>query len=171
MWKKHSKRKPDPETLPDEADALSPAEIQRDIRNRMIGLLARREHSRAELLHKLAERGYDWQQTESVLEQLAQENLQSDTRFAESFVYSRVQRGAGPQKIRAELRERGIEDVLIQAALDAVDADWYALAQQAWQKRFGQPPEDYAARAKQARFLQNRGFGHEHIQFALDSAK
>ena len=50
-----------------------------------------------------------------------------NARFAEAFVHSRIQRGSGPQKIRAELRERGISDDLIDNSLDAYADSWREL--------------------------------------------
>ena len=43
-----------------------------------------------------------------------------------------------------------------------------AVAREARRRRFGvSPPGDYAGRARQARFLQYRGFTHEQIRAAL----
>jgi hypothetical protein len=50
--------------------------------------LARREHGQAELIKKLAEKGFDRQVAEQAVNKLAAEGLQSDRRFAESFVQS-----------------------------------------------------------------------------------
>lgn len=167
---KHSKPRPDiglsaPGTEP------APEAIRDEIRNRALGLLARREHSRVELVGKLAGRGFPAADIETVLDELTEEKLQSDTRFAESYLYARVQRGQGPHRIRAELCQRGVDDVIIEQVVTLADTDWFELAREAWRKRFGMPAEDYAGRAKQARFLQNRGFGHEHIQYALETGK
>jgi len=65
--------------------------------------LARREHSEVELRRKLTTRGFDADLVETTLADLVAENLLNNARFAESFVYSRFQRGTGPQKIHAEL--------------------------------------------------------------------
>ena len=70
--------------------------------------LARREHSEQELIRKLNSRGFDEELVEIAVAELMADGLLSDARFAEAFVNSRFQRGSGPQKIRAELRERGI---------------------------------------------------------------
>ncbi|RMG56805.1 MAG: regulatory protein RecX [Gammaproteobacteria bacterium] len=121
-------------------------------------LLARREHSARELAHKLAARGCAASTIDELLQALRQEGLQSDARFAESHARSRVERGYGPLKIRAELAERGVDEGLIEEALAPWSESWMELARGQWQKRFGQPPADRAAWAKQARFLQGRGF-------------
>ncbi|WJW74736.1 regulatory protein RecX [Thiohalobacter sp. IOR34] len=147
------------------SESADDEELRRAARETALGLLARREHSRLELGRKLAQRGYPAALVEGVLDALGAEGLQSDSRFAESYVYSRSGRGFGPQRIRAELRERGIDDGLIEASLADAGVDWARLAAEAWHKRFaGRPPADYRERARQQRFMLNRGFTHEQIQ-------
>jgi len=125
-----------------------------------IRLLARREHSRHELLSKLQQR----QITEGVnlsalMDQLVQGNYLSDERFSEMFVRSRIQRGQGPQKIQYELSQRGVNATLIAETMQLLEVDWFILAQQQRQKRFGLSlPDNYKEQARQSRFLAGRGF-------------
>ena len=128
-----------------------------------VGLLARREHSRAELVRKLTARGYMTTDIEPLLDRLAAQRLQSDERFTASYVRMRSGRGYGPQRIRAELRERGVDPELIERAcagrchLDA-GADMPRI-DDIWRRKFaGHLPQDYRERARQMRFLQQRGF-------------
>lgn len=125
-----------------------------------MGLLARREHSFAELLRKLLQRGAPEELAEIELERLQSEGLLSDARFCEAYVYSRSQRGFGPVRLREELRHRGVADSLIDAVLYDEVWDWTDLAQKAFAKRFpdGQA-EDLKERVRQQRFMQYRGFG------------
>jgi len=128
--------------------------------------LARREHSAAELRRKLGDRDYSAEAITATLVALEQEGLQSDRRFAEAFARSRCRRGKGPSRVRAELRERGVAEELVDLALQ--DLDWAAAARAARQKKFGPDiPADFADRAKQMRFLQYRGFGSDEIRHAL----
>ena len=127
-------------------------------------LLARREHSAAELTRKLLARGFDAEAVAGVLDVLGREGLQSDARFAETFVYSRFQRGAGPARIRAELHARGGGEDLIGEALAALDAEWLQLLRSVRARKFGPDlPGDFRERARQMRFLQQRGFSSEQI--------
>ena len=71
-------------------------------------LLARREHSRRELARKLAARGFPSDVVSAVLDQLERTGALADARFTDSFVRSRIGKGQGPQRIRAELAQRGI---------------------------------------------------------------
>ena len=128
-------------------------------------LLARREHSELELARKLATRNFDPAVIAATVSELVSEGLLDNARFAESFVHSRYQRGQGPLKIRAELRERGIEDELVAACLEDDELHWPELAQQVREKRFGvDQPADYKERTRQMWFLQQRGFSGEQIR-------
>lgn len=142
--------------------------LLQEIRHKAIQLLASREHSRLQLFRKLTSRDFSPEDVNPILDQLAQEGLQSDARFAESFVRSKADRGQGPIRIAAELREHGINDAMVADYLDATDSAWYELARKVREKRFGADlPEDYATRSKQARFLQYRGFNAEQVRVAL----
>ena len=135
-----------------------------------VRLLARREHSRAELVRKLDERGAPGELVEQVLDSLAVRHLQSDARYAEALVSSRAGRGQGPVRIRRELAERGVAAATIDAALDEAGQDWFALARATRRRRFGgDPPAEWNERVRQSRFLEYRGFSSEQIRFALGS--
>ena len=122
-------------------------------------LLAPREHSRFELERKLADRDHPVDLIALVLDDLAAAGLQSDERFAETYVRSALGRGQGPLKIRAGLRQRGVDDALASSHLGLADDEWQDLAAEVVRKRFGQaPPADRAEWARQARFLAGRGF-------------
>jgi len=97
--------------------------------------------------------------------QLADEGLLSDQRFAEVYVRGRFERGCGPLRIRAELRERGISGDLTEQVLAELSRFWVESAGRQRSKRFGrQLPGDYRERTKQMRFLQHRGFTSDQIQ-------
>lgn len=131
--------------------------------------LARREHSRQELQRKLAQGCSDAALVDDLLQTMANEGLQSDERFCESFVQQRHNKGHGPLKIRQELRQRGVVEELIEGHLSPDNLDWHQLARQTRQKRFGtELPIELKDKAKQSRFLYARGFDSEMIQFALD---
>lgn len=127
-------------------------------------MLARREHSRTELRRKLKSRGFDSESIEDVLQGLANEGLQSDHRYTESFLNSRINKGYGPVRLAMELRERGIEADLIETCIENLDIDWIDTLHSVRQKKFGEKlPETYNAQLKESRFLQYRGFTAEQI--------
>ncbi len=149
----------------DQLSAINP----NDIRIAAMNLLARREHSRCELKQKLRKRFHDDDLIEEQLDQLSAENLQSDSRYAESFLRQRIGRGHGPLRIRQEMRQKGIRDTEIELAMAEEQPDWFALAEKAYHRKFGQlPPEDVRDKAKRSRFMQYRGFGLDHYQYLLE---
>jgi regulatory protein len=144
---------------------------ERAPRDIALGLLARREHSRAELARKLSAKGVGHGQIPALLDALEAERALSDERFTEAYVHMRRQRGFGPLRIRMELRERGVADGLIEAHLDTEAPEWAALAREQYRRRYaGAAPEDYRERARRARFLEGRGFAPGLIARIIEEA-
>lgn len=99
---------------------------------------------------------------------LTGEGLLSDRRFTESYLQSRIGRGWGPLRIRAGLRERGVGGDLIDACVDINAEEWQDRVRAVHAKRFGgRPATRFQDRAKQARYLQSRGFTAEQISAVL----
>ena len=133
-----------------------------------IRYLSRRDYSRRELHHKLLAQSFPPEGIEAVLNDLAEKDYQSDQRFAEMFLRSRVSRGDGPFKIKLALTQKGIAETLIQQLLEESDINWFAEAHKARQKHFGtQLPNDTKSLSKQMRYLRNKGFYQEHIDAAI----
>ena len=116
-------------------------------------------------LHDEGERADDSMIIEVVLDALEEVGSLCDERFVTSFVESRVRRGKGSLLIRAELRERGVDEALVDRFLTFSDAYWEEKASVARNKRFGDARAiDAAERNRQARFLAGRGFTSELIR-------
>ncbi|MCR9277517.1 MAG: recombination regulator RecX [Pseudomonadaceae bacterium] len=131
-------------------------------------ILAGREHSKVELKRKLLSRSFDETIVESTLERLAEDGLQSDERFTESFVRSRINRGQGPVRIRMELLERGIADSMVAPHLDMGTSYWLKIAREIRERRFGEIPDSSdKSWSRQARFLSQRGFPSDVVMRAL----
>jgi regulatory protein len=134
-----------------------------------LGLLARREHSRRELTRKLDARGFPDDAIAAALDGLERSGALAEARFTESFVRSRIAKGQGPARIRAELAQRGVASEDVDGALREAQVDWLAAIRAVRKKRFGpELPRDYLERARQARFLEYRGFGSAEIRAALE---
>ncbi len=86
------------------------------------------------------------------------------------FVRSRISRGQGPVRIGQELRQRGIPDETVRAALAGVEEDWSAVARAVLVRQFRTPAADMKTRARQMRFLEYRGFTAAQIRSALKGA-
>lgn len=94
---------------------------------------------------------------------MSTEGLLDDSRFAESYIRYRTQRGFGPKRVSLELRERGVADGIIAVALETMDGDWSSILEKTWQKKFGRPPRDFKEKVKHHRFLEYRGFHRDSI--------
>jgi regulatory protein len=142
-----------PRGLTCEATALS----ARELLKRALRLLARREHSRAELSCKLLRLGASEQDTETLLDQLQASGKLSEVRLVEQTIAIRGKR-YGPLKLQHELRAKGVSEAQIAAGLSESKAQELQAATAVWQRKFGQLPKSLQEKARQVRFLQNRGF-------------
>jgi regulatory protein len=147
----------------------APGSDEAGCKRHALDLLARREHSRLELDRKLKARGYAPAEIAATLDWLEATGALAAARFTDSFVRARVAKGQGPIRIRAELDERGVAAADAAEALRAEDVDWIEAARAARRKRFGSAaPRDFKERARQARFLEFRGFESGQIRAALE---
>lgn len=153
------------------------------MRTRALQYLARREYSRAELHDKLqryAQADEDFEQSfdsfessapvdlEALLDELTARGWLSDARATTQMLHAKRSR-FGTQRITHELRQKGIPEELIGAALPALKASELDAAREVWHKKFGAPPQDAKEKARQMRFLQSRGFGFDVIFQVLRS--
>ncbi len=131
--------------------------------------LTGREYSRRELEDKLVKKGCAAEIAVQVVSALEAERLLSDERFVETLISARRRRGYGPLRIRRELQEKGIAEEVIGRWLDAGSAEWLEQVRRVHRQKFGgRMPKSLSERAKQARFLQYRGFTFDQIQQALN---
>jgi regulatory protein len=136
------------------------------VRTAAIALLVRRDYARAELEARLLSRGFAASEVTAAIEELAAAGSVDDARYAQHYVSYHSERGQGPIRIGAELRRHGLPAALIEAAL-AGGPDWCALARRVRRVKFGTAePANWAQKARQARFLQYRGFSSDHIRAA-----
>jgi len=148
----------------------APLDTPAAVRRAAMDLLARREHGRVELTRKLQRKGAPAELIEPALARLAEEGLLNESRYLEAYVASRARGGYGPLRIREELAQRGLARGDIEQALQAADVDWGLSLRTLWQRRFGLQPGDARERARQGRFLANRGFALEQIARLLRGA-
>ena len=158
-----SRKRSDSHQHPEHADQRAdPAAVQAAA----VTLLARRDFASAELRTKLCSQGFEDGAAGQVIAELAARGVLDDRRFAENYVNWHAGRGQGPIRIAADLRRLGLPQGLVDAAL-ASGPDWPALARRVRTARFGgKPLASWADKARQARFLQYRGFSSDHIRAA-----
>ena len=140
------------------------------LKARALRYLARRDYSRQELAGKLSQFVQKEDNLEALLGWLEQQRFLSDARFAHSLVRRRMER-YGNSRIKQELRRYQVTDALLDEAMQALSLDETDRAYQVWEKKFGQCPVDVKERARQMRFLGQRGFSAEAIGKVMARAK
>jgi regulatory protein len=131
--------------------------------SRALGWLARREHSRAELARKLAPYAESSDEVRRLLDEIEAKKLLSDRRFTEALVRRRGER-LGSARVGQELRERGVGADLLNEAVDGLRRTELQRARAVWKRKFGVRAADARERARQMRFLAQRGFDAEVIR-------
>lgn len=133
--------------------------------------MGKREYSYAELGQKLKtylEEGENFEVITAILDDFKTRGWLSDKRFTEQIVHAR-QAKFGVAKIANELREKGVSQELIADAVETVKGNELENAKEIWRKKFKNAPSNRDEWAKQARFLQSRGFGFDTIKKVLNS--
>jgi len=133
-----------------------------------LSLLSHREHGVQELARKLKSKDHDDAEIAIAIERLIEMNYLNDQRFSEIFVRGRISKPLGANRILQELIQRGIDSNLAKQTLEDADADWFELAKELKERRFGEEVStDFKEKAKQSRYLQYRGFNFDQIKYAL----
>ena len=142
-------------------------------REAAIGLLARRERSRAELNTALKRKGFDKATITGVLDTLERERLQSDERFAGAWVNTRRRLSPrGRTALAYELKQKGIPEKQIGRALTTYSSDDERAALRELianrLKRLSHAKEDRPKeRNRLLAFLARRGFAYDDIRQVL----
>jgi regulatory protein len=142
--------------------------VKREIslRERALAILARREHTRAEMTRKLSLHSEIPEQVEQLLDALVARGWLSETRFAESRANA-LARKFGSRKIEHDLRSRGVSAEVVEHAVEQARTQELDNCRAAWQRKFGVLPQNAAERGRQMRFLAGRGFSTEAVRQVL----
>jgi regulatory protein len=129
------------------------------IKTSFLRLLSRREYSQQELLTKLSLKGFNRSDIQCVLDELEQQGLQNDERFAESYAKSRLANGFGPLKVQYELVQRGISNFDLNKLVTENFGGWDALLLQVYRNKYSNEVDlTIKEQVKRSNFLQQRGF-------------
>jgi regulatory protein len=139
----------------------------KSLRQRALEFLAKREYSYAELGQKLKAYAEEGDDIPALLDDFKQRGWLSDARFTEQLVHARKAK-FGSARVANELREKGVDDSLIASAVEEIKHNEFENALSVWQKKYKAPPSNRDEWAKQARFLQSRGFGFDLIKKILN---
>jgi regulatory protein len=134
-----------------------------ELKVRALRLLARREHSRAELARKLAPHAESRQGLEALLDELASRRQLSDERYAEARASS-LARKYGAAKIRQDLKAHGVGEAIIERVSNVGEEE---RARAILARKYRGAASTREETARRARFLQSRGFSYDTIRRAL----
>lgn len=136
------------------------------LRSYAFAVLTRKEYSKVDLIEKLSLYAQNREEVLTLVDELAQENYQSDQRVAEMILRSQIRKGKGPNRIKLALRSKHLDKTLVQE--DMREIDWYEQAYQLKVKKYGTDvAKEPKLKAKQIRFLQYRGFEMDAIMKAI----
>lgn len=139
------------------------------LKGRALRYLAGREHSRAELVRKLAPHEAEPGQIERVLDDLQAKDFISEERVVASVINRRAA-SLGGARLRQELQAKGIDPERVRDAVAQLKDSELERAQEVWRKRFGDAPEDTKQWARQVRFLMARGFAADVVRRVVPPA-
>ncbi len=127
------------------------------------------ERSHSEVKQKLYSFGLPKKEVEELISRLIEEGYLNEERFALQFASGKSRiKGWGTQKIRYELRQRGISEFCINKALNALDKGEYEsgfqrLAAKKWASLQSEK-NIFARKSKWQQFLLKKGFEAALIQ-------
>lgn len=145
---------------PDILRALRFAADRKQAAREALRLLDRRFYSRRRLRLRLLRSEHPQPAVEAVLEQLVQQGLLDDARFAEAWCNDQLRRKpVGRRWLKSGLRDQGVDELAIESALDRClppEGEAEACRRALAGRRY--PLDEENARARAMRFLMSRGF-------------
>lgn len=145
------------------------ATVPISLKGRALRYLAGREHSRAELVRKLAPHEEEPGQIERVLDDLQAKDFISEARVVASVINRRAA-SLGGARLRQELQAKGIDAQRVRDAVEQLKDTELERAQEVWRKRFGEAALDTKQWARQVRFLMARGFAADVVRRVVPPA-
>ena len=139
------------------------------LRQRALRLLARREHSRHELIQKLTPHETVPGELAQVLDEFAAKGLIDEDRVVDMLLHRHAPR-SGHMRLRQTLSQKGLTEDRIEAALANLTVSEFDRARALWQRRYGRVAQTPNEQARQARYLAGRGFAADVVRRVLKAA-
>ena len=135
-----------------------------------VSFLAKKDYASGALRKILKRESDDEELIETVMEKLLSHHYVDDSRLIDKELQKQVNKLHGPTRIKQELRQKGLDTLLIEQAIEDLDVDWFDICQQAKEKKFSDNlPSDSKEKAKMVRYLQYRGHSMSVIMDILSS--
>ena len=146
--------------------ALDEIEVAHD---RALNFLSYRPRSSEEVRRNLHQKEFAERTIETVIERLTGAGLLDDAAFARYWVDNRERfEPRSRRALRYELRQKGVPDPAIQAALDDLDEEDAAYRAASTRLRRYARADEETFRKRLGDFLARRGFGYEIVRDVLD---
>ncbi len=158
------------DNVAEEPKAKRASGFQLSLKGRALRLLSQREHSRTELERKLKPFEETAGELSRALDELQAKDFINEQRVVESVINRRSAKLGAP-RVRQELQAKGLPVEAIAQAVQEMRSTELERAREVWRKKFGEPPTDQAARAKQVRFLVSRGFAPDVVKRVVAGAE
>ena len=118
-------------------------------------------------MEKIKKRGFEAREPLKAVQELVEQGLQSDERFASDYTRSKVKGGYGPIRIKTGLLEKGVEKKSALGSLKELKIDWFECAKRTYDKKFDAEITDFKDYARRVRFLAYKGFETEHVKAVM----
>lgn len=151
-----------------EENLNEPPKTLNQLRALALTWLGRQEYSVAKFTKKLQQHQASDEQIAQIIDEFCQHNWLSEARYCQGFVRARISKGQGKLRILNDGRGHQLASGDLEAAIAEQQVDWFELALETYQRRYGQKPiTDIKEKAKRLRFMQYRGFTMEQIDYAI----
>ncbi|MCK5146971.1 RecX family transcriptional regulator [bacterium] len=151
---------------------IQAAEAVQSTKAKALALIGYRLRSIEEIRKRLTEKDFPGAAIDQAVEDLIRVGLLNDRQYAEAFIRTRmIQRPSGERLLRQELRQKGVGEADIDAALDSTLAELniHDIVSELAAKRSRQLPADkLKARKRLSDFLLRRGFSWDVVKPVVD---
>lgn len=139
--------------------------------DKLSALCAASEHCRQDVVDKCVAWGLDSDAASRVADRLVAERFVDDSRYAPLYVRDKARfSGWGPNKVRQQLKSKGIDPDIIADAIAAFDAsEWNGILHHAIEQKLRTTKKDDPRKlyASLVRFALQRGYDYQSIRHAI----
>ena len=142
--------------------------------NSALRILTARDHSKYELAQKLKQRLFAPEDIEKAISECERLDYINDERTSGVYIRQRIRKGYGLERIRHEMKKKGlrgqrIQNILCETVSDSVERESAERILKKNIKRFEREPDLKKRKDKIYRFLYSRGFSQETIRNLLNT--
>ncbi len=143
---------------------------KKTLKARALAYLSLREYSPRELAAKLAPYQEEGDDLDGLMQWLKANGFLSEKRFVESYVRRRsVRYGSG--RVLRELQRHDVDESLLRQAAATMKEDEFERALHLWQKKYGNKPDNVQEKARQIRFMLQKGFSGDVVRSVMNWKK